>query len=157
MNGLTRTPKHPGGGIRCLGEVSILCWPVTPAMTPVPLSWMQSYTLSKSECLVRSNYCQHMAWWKFVIMNHTFRVFTFFQNGQIANILIESTDLTILTSFLSVVLILFYIREVISLYARVCIADLIHELFIAYSKIYMIIYELFIVYNKIYMADVYHL
>jgi hypothetical protein len=47
-DGLTRTPGHTGGGIRCLGWVSIPCQPVTPAVSPVPLSWMRSYPLSNS-------------------------------------------------------------------------------------------------------------
>jgi hypothetical protein len=32
------------------------CRPVTPAVSPVPLSWMRSYPLPKSVCQVRSNY-----------------------------------------------------------------------------------------------------
>jgi hypothetical protein len=35
MNGLTRTPGYTGGGIRCLGRVSIPCWPVAPAVFPI--------------------------------------------------------------------------------------------------------------------------
>jgi hypothetical protein len=35
---------------------SILCRSVTPAVNPVPWSWMQSYPLSKSVCQVWSNY-----------------------------------------------------------------------------------------------------
>jgi hypothetical protein len=35
INGLTQTPRYTGGGIRCLGGVSILCRPVTPAVNLV--------------------------------------------------------------------------------------------------------------------------
>jgi hypothetical protein len=52
----TRTPRNTGGGIRCLGGASIPCRLVAPAVSPVPLSWMRSYPLSKSVCQVRSNY-----------------------------------------------------------------------------------------------------
>jgi hypothetical protein len=41
--------------IRCLGGVSIPCRAVAPAVSPCPLSWMQSYPLSKLVCQVRSN------------------------------------------------------------------------------------------------------
>jgi hypothetical protein len=34
-NGHTRTSENIGGGIRCLGGVSIPCWQVTPAMSTV--------------------------------------------------------------------------------------------------------------------------
>ncbi|XP_048757850.2 transient receptor potential cation channel subfamily A member 1-like [Ostrea edulis] len=40
------------------------------------------------------------------------------QNGQISNIIIESTGLTVLTAFLFAVVLMFYIRELISLYTR---------------------------------------
>ncbi|XP_056018698.1 transient receptor potential cation channel subfamily A member 1-like [Ostrea edulis] len=40
------------------------------------------------------------------------------QNGQISNIKIESTDFTVLITSLFVVVVLFYIRELISLYAK---------------------------------------
>jgi hypothetical protein len=53
-NVLTRNPSQTGGGIRCLRGVSIPCWPVKPAVSPVPLSWMPSYMQTKSVC--RSNY-----------------------------------------------------------------------------------------------------
>jgi hypothetical protein len=49
-------PRISGGGIRCLGGVSIPCWSITPAVSPVPWSWMRSYPLSKSVCQVWSNY-----------------------------------------------------------------------------------------------------
>jgi hypothetical protein len=52
----TRTPGYTGDGIRCLGGVSIPCWSITPAVSPVPWSWMRSYSLSKSVCQVQSNY-----------------------------------------------------------------------------------------------------
>jgi hypothetical protein len=42
-NGLTRTPRYTRGGIRCLGGVSIPCWSITPAVSPVLWSWMRSY------------------------------------------------------------------------------------------------------------------
>jgi hypothetical protein len=45
-------------------QVSIPCRPVAPAVSPVPLSWMRSYPLSKSVCQVRSKYwnekCQNI-------------------------------------------------------------------------------------------------
>ena len=59
VNGLTRTPGHTGGGIRCLGGVSIPCRPVTPAVSPIPLSIIimnAGLSSSKSVCQVRSNY-----------------------------------------------------------------------------------------------------
>jgi hypothetical protein len=56
INGLTRTPGYSGGWIRCLGGVSIPCWSITPAVSPVPWSWMRNYPLSKSVCQVRYNY-----------------------------------------------------------------------------------------------------
>jgi hypothetical protein len=49
-------PGYTGGGIRCLGTISIPCWSITPAVSPVPWSWLRSYPLSKLVCLVRSNY-----------------------------------------------------------------------------------------------------
>jgi hypothetical protein len=56
INGLTRTPGYTGGGIRCLGGVSIPCWSITPIVSPGPWSRMRRYPLSKSVCQVRSNY-----------------------------------------------------------------------------------------------------
>jgi hypothetical protein len=56
ISGIIRIPGYTGGGIRCQGGVSIPCWSITPALSPVPWSWMQSYPLSKSVCQVRSNY-----------------------------------------------------------------------------------------------------
>jgi hypothetical protein len=34
-NGRTRTSEYIRGGIRCHGGVSIPCWPVTPAVSPI--------------------------------------------------------------------------------------------------------------------------
>jgi hypothetical protein len=34
-NGCTRTSAYIRGGIRCHGGVSIPCWPVTPAVSPI--------------------------------------------------------------------------------------------------------------------------
>jgi hypothetical protein len=41
----------------CLGRVSIPCWSITHAVTPVPWSWIRSYPLSKSVCQVRYEKC----------------------------------------------------------------------------------------------------
>jgi hypothetical protein len=49
-------PGHTGAGIRCIGRVSISCWPVTAVVNPVSQWCMQSYLLSKSACEERSNY-----------------------------------------------------------------------------------------------------
>jgi hypothetical protein len=45
-----RTPRYTGGRIRCLEGVSIPCWSITPAVSPVLWSWMRIYLLSKSVC-----------------------------------------------------------------------------------------------------------
>jgi hypothetical protein len=73
-NGITRTLGDTGGGIRCLRWVSIPCRPVTPAMSPVSWSWMRvircpSQCAKCSVTISMKNVRQHMAQWKFVIIN----------------------------------------------------------------------------------------
>jgi hypothetical protein len=54
-NGRTRASEYIRGGIRCHGRVSIPCWPVTPAVSPISKLDKRYEPYSRSVCQERLN------------------------------------------------------------------------------------------------------
>jgi hypothetical protein len=61
MDGPLPPPRHTGGGVRCVGGWSILCWLVTSAVSPVYWSF-KSHIPVKSLCLFLNLIYKKLNW-----------------------------------------------------------------------------------------------